>query len=390
MPLTDSQELGAWLRLQSTPGLGRSGQRRLLAALGEPAQVFTHREADWAQIIGQSLAQALAQIPSTWRAQLERTLQWLDGASDRSILTLGDADYPDELLQTEDPPLLLYLAGRRELLARPKLAIVGSRHATLQGCDNAHSFAKAFSDEGFCVVSGMALGIDAAAHEGGLAGPGSTLAVLGTGLDQIYPKRNEPLARRILEHGLLISEYSIGTPALPAHFPVRNRIIAGLSQGCLVVEAALQSGTLITARMASEAGREVFAIPGSIHAPQSRGCHALLRQGAKLVEVAQDVFEELPKTRALAATPRSPNPNTKRSSMPSATLELPFQSAPDMPRGEAGRILSAMGHDPVSLDALLARGGWPTEQLNAELLDLELDGWVERLPGGLVQRRAQA
>ena len=221
------------------------------------------------------------------------------------------------------------------------------------------------------MVSGLALGIDAAAHEGALLGPGSTIAVLGTGLDQLYPRSNKALAHRIADQGLLISELSLGTPPLPPNFPVRNRIIAGLSQGCLVVEAALQSGSLITARLAAEAGREVFAIPGSIHSPMSHGCHALIRQGAKLVEMAADVLEELPPT-ATGAPSRPPPPSTDA----------------EAPVGEGAALLALMGYEPVGLDALLARSGWSTEGLSALLLDLELEGWIARLPGGSFQRRA--
>ena len=218
------------------------------------------------------------------------------------------------------------------------------------------------------MVSGLALGIDAAAHEGGLEGPGSTIAVVGTGLDLVYPKRHLRLARRIAEQGLLVSEYGLGTPPLPAHFPTRNRIIAGLARGTLVVEAALQSGSLITARLAAEAGREVFAIPGSIHAPQSRGCHALLKQGAKLVEQAQDVLEEL----RLPSAPRGPE----------------VESEPSAERPDA--LLDALGYDPVSLDALVARTGIGPAELNAKLLELELGGHVARLPGQLFQRIGSA
>jgi DNA processing protein len=215
------------------------------------------------------------------------------------------------------------------------------------------------------VVSGLALGIDGAAHTGALEGGGSTIAVVGTGLDTVYPKRHEALARRIAEHGAIVSEYPLGTPPLAAHFPQRNRIISGLSQGTLVVEAAVRSGSLITARMAAEQGREVFAIPGSIHAPQSRGCHALIRQGAKLVESAQDILEDL-------------------------RLAEPGRSGPTDPVAGEDSLLSAMGFDPVGLDALQARTGLDTATLQARLLELELDGQVGRLPGGLLQRTGQS
>jgi DNA processing protein len=284
------------------------------------------------------------------------------------LLTLADADYPSQLLATADPPLLLWLQGRRELLAMPSLAIVGSRSPTAQGGDNARAFARALARAGYTIVSGLALGVDAAAHEGALDAEGATIAVVGTGLDQVYPRRNEKLAARLLSaNGLIVSEYSLGTPVLPANFPKRNRIIAGLTRGCLVVEAAVQSGSLITARQAVEAGREVFAIPGSIHSPQARGCHALIRQGAKLVESAEDILEELPPL------------GTKVAAAPEA-VETPH---------EQQALLEAMGFDPVSLDALMARSGWPAAELSAALLELELDGEVARLAGQLFQRRKQ-
>lgn len=370
----DDAELRAWLRLLECPGLGRTGARRLLAGLGGPQEVLASAPSRWAAHVDRRLAAALEQPPAHLEALLERTRHWLAQGPDRSILVLGDEDYPPALLATEDPPLLLYLWGRRELLHRPSLAIVGSRNASNQGCENARAFAQAFSEAGLCVVSGLALGIDAAAHEGALMGAGSTMAILGTGLDQLYPRANLKLAHRIADQGLLISELSLGTPPLPPNFPVRNRLIAGLSQGCLVIEAALQSGSLITARLAAEAGREVFAIPGSIHSPMSHGCHALIRQGAKLVERAADVLEELP--------PLFPGP-------PASPRALPT-TAPAQPTCEAATLLSQMGYDPVNLDTLLARSGWSTERLSALLLDLELDGLVSRLPGGSFQRRAPA
>ncbi|MBB2485281.1 DNA-protecting protein DprA [Mitsuaria sp. WAJ17] len=370
-PPRDPGELSAWLRLVETPGLGRSSLRRLLTAFGEPRAIFQRSPADWSQVVGTQGALALGRPPEHLEALLERTRLWLKEDRRRSLLLLGDPDYPPALLETADPPLLMYLWGQRELLRRPMLAIVGSRNASPQGLDNALTFSRSFSESAYCVVSGLALGIDAAAHEGALSAAGGTLAVLGTGLNQLYPRRNAGLAMRIVEHGLLMSEYALDTPALAPHFPVRNRIIAGLSEGCLVVEAALQSGSLITARLAGEAGREVFAIPGSIHSPLSRGCHALIRQGAKLVESPSDVIEELPRHSSM---PRDE---------PAADTALPDLAG----ASEHQRLLAVMAQEPVSLDALQARGGWPTEQLQALLLDLELDGLVARLPGGLLQRR---
>jgi DNA processing protein len=368
----DRSELAAWLRLLETPGIGLGTARRLLAAAGSPQAVFELPAAALAGICTARHREALTQAPEGLAALIDRTLAWLEEPG-HHLLTLGDADYPPALLQIADPPLLLYLRGRPEVLRRRSLAVVGSRNPTAQGSDNALAFAEALARAGLVVVSGLALGIDAAAHEGALRAGGATIAVVGTGLDQTYPRRNSALAERIVEEGLLVSEYSLGTPVLAANFPRRNRLIAGLAQGCLVVEAALQSGSLITARLAVEAGREVFAIPGSIHSPLARGCHALIRQGAKLVESAQDVLEELP-----GGAPPAPAP-----------LEAPAAAAEfaGLPPAQA-QVLGLMGHDPVSLEALMARGGWAAAELNAHLLELELEGRVARLAGQLFQRRA--
>lgn len=334
--------------------------RRLLAAFGDPAAVLAAPTAARLRAGGPAAA-ALDTPPAGFDDHLAATEAWLAGGPGRVFWTLGDPGYPAPLLETADPPVALFADGDPAWLAQPMLAIVGSRNASAQGLDNARAFAQALGDAGYTVVSGLAAGIDGAAHEGALAGSGGTIAVIGTGPDIAYPARHARLAQRIRERGLILSEYLPGTPPLAANFPPRNRIIAGLSRGTLVVEAALASGSLITARLAAEAGREVFAIPGSIHAPQSRGCHALIRQGAKLVETAADVLEEL------QAPPRQ------------ATLALEPQ--PGDP------LLAALGHDPVTLDALSARTGWSAAALSVRLLELELDGQVARLPGGLFQRR---
>jgi DNA processing protein len=361
----DPDDLDAWLRLLLADGLGRGGVRRLLAACGGPQQVMRAEPALHQRIAGPAAA-ALDAPPAEFDQRLAATRAWLASGAQRAVWALGDPAYPADLLQTADPPLLLFADGDPAWLQRPMLAIVGSRHATAQGLDNARAFARSFSDAGWTVVSGLAAGIDGAAHEGALLGSGGTVAVVGTGLDQVYPARHRALAQRVRERGLILSEYLPGTPPLAQNFPQRNRIIASLSRGTLVVEAALQSGSLITARLASEAGREVFAIPGSIHAPQSRGCHALIRLGAKLVETAQDVLEEL----------RAPAPGQ-------AALALATED--DTPEDP---LLAALGHDPVTLDALGARTGWSAADLNVRLLELELAGQVARLPGGLFQRRA--
>jgi len=361
----------------------------LLAAFGSAQAVFEQSNLTLRQLGSEKLADALQAEPPALAALLQTTRDWLQAGSDRRIATLGDAAYPAALLNIEDPPLMLYMLGTlceradtAATLAR-SLAIVGSRNPTPQGENNARQFAKAFGEAGLCVVSGLALGIDGAAHDGALLGGGDTIAVVGTGLDRVYPKKHLALAHRIARQGMLISEFPLGTPPLTANFPKRNRIISGLSLGTLVVEAALKSGSLITARLASEQGKEVFAIPGSIHSPQSRGCHALIKQGAKLVEVAQDVLEEL--RLAPVSTDRDGG------DFPDLLDMADSANADDaQPGGKQGALLAALGFDPVSLDALQARCGLPTDQLQAQLLELELDGQLARLPGGLFQRLATA
>ncbi|WCM88592.1 DNA-processing protein DprA [Acidovorax sp. NCPPB 3576] len=393
----DRDELAAWLRLALTPGVGNGAARRLLAAFGLPQNLFTASQAALQACATPAQARALGTVPPTLDALVETTWQWLNGAASgqpaRQIVTLGDPAYPPGLLATEDPPLMLYLMGPPRFLSQSALwttercvAIVGSRNPTAQGADHARQFARALRSAHLCIVSGLALGVDAAAHEGALDGGASneagdlpaTIAVVGTGLDRVYPRKNLDLAHRIAQNGVLVSEYPLGTPPLAGNFPKRNRIIAGLSQGTLVVEAALASGSLITARLAAEQGREVFAIPGSIHAPQSRGCHALIRQGAKLVESAQDVLEEL-----RLAPPGVP--------LAASTAEaLSLESDEEESTGEHAALLQALGFDPTGLDALVARTGMGAASLQVALLELELEGQVARLPGGLFQRMGRA
>ena len=369
--MIDRDELAGWLRLLETPKVGRESGRRLLAAFASPQAVFDAPPNALREVVGAAAARAWARPPVELDALIDATLAWLEteaaGAA-RHVVTLGDPQYPAALLETADPPLLFYAQGQLDLLHRPALtvAVVGSRNPTPQGSDNARAFSAHLSRAGLVVVSGMALGIDGAAHEGALEGITGTVAVVGTGLDRVYPRRHLELAQRIACHGVLLSEFAIGTPALPSNFPLRNRIIAGLARGTLVVEAALQSGSLITARLALEAGRDVFAIPGSIHSPLSRGCHALIKQGAKLIDSAQDILDEFgqPSAAAVAAE----------------TLDRPA----------SGSLVQALGFDPVSLDALVARTGRSAADLNGSLLELELDGVVIRLPGQLFQRKGQA
>jgi len=356
-------ELSSWLRLTLVPGVGGEARRALLKAFGLPEAIFAASPRALATVVGEETATRL--LGHDCAAAIDNALEWAAQPGNR-LLTLADADYPQALLDAADPPTLLYLKGRAELLNQPQLAIVGSRNATAQGLRDAEAFAMALGEAGLGTVSGLALGIDAAAHRGALATTAGTVAVIGTGADRLYPARNEALARQIAEQGAVISEFHLGTPALAANFPRRNRIIAGLAKGCLVVEAAPRSGSLITARLAAEAGREVFAIPGSIHSPQSRGCHQLIRQGAKLVETATDILEEL------AWGGRG-----------GSALALP--SAPATP-GE-DHILASMGDGPCSVDVLAARSGLTPGDLLAILLPMELAGRVSQLPGGLYQRQ---
>ena len=375
-------ELAAWLRLASTPGVGRATARRLLKVFGSPERVLAADARALRALVGTDAAQALQDGDSHADPRLAATQRWLDastGSVPHDIVVLGDPRYPSMLLATADPPLLLFTKGRAELLCAPGIAIVGSRRATPQGLDNARMFARFLSERKLTIVSGLALGIDGAAHEGGLDGSGSTVAFVGTGLDRVYPARHAALTQRIAEQGLVASEYPLGTEPLSHNFPRRNRLIAGIAHGTLVVEAAVESGSLITARMAADCGREVFAIPGSIHSPQSRGCHRLIQEGAKLVETGADVLDELSvgvgRARLSAAQPSL-----------FATVE-PEDIAEDPP---CDPLRAALGHDPVTFDTLAARSGLPSEELAARLLDLELAGTVQRLPGGLLQSRSVA
>jgi len=357
--------LASWLRLTLAPGLGPATIRALLKRYGLPEQILSAPRRELASAIPASALEALGS-PSL-DAAVEHALAWSKGPG-CAIVTLGDAAYPGRLLEIPDPPSLLYIRGNPDVLSQPSLAIVGSRNATAQGARNAERFARTFSDAGMTIVSGLALGIDGAAHRGALEGRGSTAAVLGTGVDIVYPARHVDLAEAIAARGALVSEFPLAAQPAAGHFPRRNRLISGLTLGCLVVEAALESGSLITARAALEQGREVFAIPGSIHSPLSKGCHALIKAGAKLVESAEDVLSELS-----ALLPRSGRAPADAS-----------VAGPDAPQDPL--LLKLMGNDPVDVEALRARTGWPAERITAELLQLELAGRVETLAGGLFQR----
>ncbi len=355
-----SPDIESWLSLGLIDGLGDESERRLLVAFGSPADILSANVVALQRVVSKQAADSIAL--GVDKNKLAAALKWLEHPSN-SVITLADPDYPSLLLNIPDPPPLLYLKGRRELLSSPALAVVGSRNATPQGLSNAEAFAAAASNAGFCIISGMALGVDAAAHRGGLRGIAASIAVVGTGLDIIYPARNRELAHELAEKGALISEFPLGTPAIGSNFPRRNRIISGMSRGCLVVEAALQSGSLITARQALEQGRDVFAIPGSIHSPLSRGCHALIKQGAKLVESAQDILEELGYQVTSAATNDAAKTDV-----------------------EDSVLLRYLGHDTRDIDTLCVRSGLTAEAVSAMLLALELDGVVASLPGGRYQR----
>ncbi|OGS74938.1 MAG: DNA protecting protein DprA [Gallionellales bacterium GWA2_55_18] len=370
--MNDDVSLKAWLALSLTRGLGGESARRLLKEFGSPDAVFAASARSLKSIVKAEIAAEIGK--GITDDQIAPALAWLEDGNNH-IATLADSDYPQALLNIPDPPLLLYVKGRLDLLNRPALAIVGSRNATPQGIGNAEAFAKALSDAGLCIVSGMAHGIDAAAHRGALRCQGNncggSIGVVGTGLDKVYPAANRDLAHALAQQGALISEFPLGTPPLAANFPRRNRIISGMCAGSLVVEASLQSGSLITARLALEQGRDVFAIPGSIHAPQSKGCHALIKQGAKLVETAQDILEEL--CGLIVAPARDPD-----------MQEPAIQGADTQDPNSA--LLGHLGFDPTDLDTLGKRSGLTVAELSAMLLMFELEGRISALPGGLYQR----
>lgn len=369
-------DVAAWLRLLATEGVGTQTARDLLTQFGLPEQIFDAGFSALQKHIPEKIARALSgPIPSEIQAHIDQTLAWV-AQENNYVITLGDEDYPQSLLSIADPPVLLYVKGRPAFLNMPAVAIVGSRNASAQGMLNADRFAQNLSEAGLTVVSGLALGIDTGAHTGAIKSAqqgyaGSSIAVIGTGLDIVYPAANRVLAHQIAEVGCIISEYSLGTPAIAHNFPRRNRIISGLSLGVLVVEAAAQSGSLITARSALEQGREVFAIPGSIHSPLAKGCHQLIRQGAKLVESAQDILEEL----------RWQNTDSKNTHSSGVQIAASNLSDPKLQS-----LLENMGHEALSVDQLIVRTGLPVSSVQAALLNLELQGQIETLPGGQIRR----
>ncbi|MEM6818787.1 MAG: DNA-processing protein DprA [Pseudomonadota bacterium] len=363
----DSENLRAWLALHIAPGIGPATQRSLIARFGSArAAVDASATALSAEGIAHAGVDAIKRPDADEIARLEH---WLEAGS-HHLLTPEHPNWPNRLNAIDAAPTVLFAVGDTDLLTMPSLAIVGSRNPTADGKDNAHAFARHLASNGICIVSGLASGIDAAAHEGALDADGATIGVLGTGPDIAYPRVNASLQERIGGHGVVITEYRPGTTAKSGHFPARNRIISGLSLGTLVVEATPRSGSLITARLAGEQGRSVFAIPGSIHNPMARGCHQLIRQGALLVEQARDIFLELGAELGESAT-----------SEPESEMDT---STPDP---DYLRVLEAMDWAPVSLDSLVTRTGLTAAELSSMLLIMELEGTIEQVPGiGFLRR----
>ena len=417
-----AETLRAWLALtRSTPALAPAKLRLLLSAFGDVQALLAQPAHVLAEAAGSEIAQAVrAAARADVGEQYERTLAWCE-LPGNAVLALDDPAYPGALLTMHDPPPLLYVSGLLECLHAPGVAIVGSRNATPQGLDDAARFARVLAGSGLVIVSGLALGVDCAAHRGALQADGATVAVVGTGADLVYPAQHRTRAQEITARGALVSEWPLGTPARPSHFPQRNRLIAGMTKGVLVVEAALRSGSLITARLANEMGRDVFAIPGSIHAPLSRGCHQLIKDGAMLTETPQDVLEALRmgqspsaaaplpdaahsprRTRASrpakAASSREAPPGS--SPRPSAAADTPaapglplFETRPAPPSAAelsdtAARLLQALGHAPAALEILAARTEMTSAALQGALLELELRGYVTALPGGRYVRHS--
>ncbi|MEE8387453.1 MAG: DNA-processing protein DprA [Acidiferrobacterales bacterium] len=365
MELTPALE--CWLRLSRAPGIGSRTLITLLESFDSPENIVGASHAQLSKVLGSNEAVLCAITDAVDAERLALDTEWL-AEEGSHLLVITDDDYPALLREIPDPPALLYIRGDPAVLSLPQLAMVGSRNPTPGGMDNARAFASALAPTGLLVTSGMALGIDTAAHTGALEGGGSTVAVAGTGVDRIYPARNHALAHRIVEQGALVSEFPLATPPLRENFPQRNRIIAGLSLGTIVIEAALRSGSLITARLASEQGREVFAIPGSIHSPQAKGCHQLIRQGAKLVETATDIMEELG---PLVATLR------QLSDKPAAGRH---DNTADF------ELLEYLGFDPIDVNTLVERSGLTAEAISSMLLEMELAGHIQVCAGGKVQR----
>lgn len=351
-----------WLSLSQIEGLGCQTFCQLLKTFGSPSEIYRKKFKELRAVVSEKIALEIGK--GVDQTGLEDTLTWLAQANNH-LVTLADADYPKALLEIADPPPLLYAKGNLALLNKLSIAIVGSRNASVQGEKNAEAFAHGLAEHGLCIVSGLALGIDGAAHRGALKAKGDTIAVVGTGLDMVYPAQHRDLAHQIASSGLIISEFPLGTLSKPQNFPRRNRLISGLSLGCLVVEANLKSGSQITARLSAEQGREVFAIPGSIHSPLAKGCHQLIKQGAKLVDSLQDIVEELNLSKAVSAPVAEENSPTSQ---------------------DQQRLLDAMAYEPISIETLVQLTGLTVSTLSSMLTLLELEGRITGLAGGQYQQ----
>ena len=362
-----------WLALVRVPGLGPQLGQALLSHCGNVEAIFEASPASW-RAAGASDKSVEGLANPDWEA-VEQDLAWLE-AERHCFISIQDADYPESLKEIPSPPLGLFCKGDTDLLGSVQLAMVGSRNPSQTGMDLADDFASTLSRHGLVITSGMAMGVDAIAHEAALRSNGLTVAVCGTGLDRVYPARNKALAHAIADEGLMISEFPTGTPPAKQNFPRRNRIISGLSLGVLVVEAARKSGSLITARQAMEQGREVFAIPGSIHNPLARGCHKLIREGAKLVESAEDILEEL--------APLLPIVDNAAASAPSVSAKSDVSELD----AEYQQLLEAMGFEPLDVNAIVERSGLTAESVSSMLLILELQGRVSLAPGGAYVRNS--
>ncbi|WP_028221530.1 DNA-processing protein DprA [Paraburkholderia oxyphila] len=401
-----ADELSAWLRLANTRGLKPAALRALLGAFGLPQHVLAQPFDALAAAAGYEAAHAVLAPPAANFAQQVGAVAAWCSPPGNALVTLADPAYPPRLLTMPDPPPLLYVKGRLDLLHARSVAVVGSRSATPQALEDATRFARTLAAAGVTVVSGLALGVDGAAHRGALDEPGSTVAITGTGADLVYPAAHHALATEIAARGVLATEWPLGTPARSANFPQRNRVIAALVEGVIVVEAAMRSGSLITARLANEMGRDVFALPGSVHAPLSRGCHRLIKEGAQLVETPEEVLEAL---RFTQPAPRARRPAAPRERSPACAMTLPLEfetqpphlaqdaaqtrppaearRAPTAPLGpEARALLAALGHAPATLEILAQRTDMTEAVLQATLLRLELAGHVSTLPGGRFTR----
>lgn len=358
------ESLADWLTVHHAPGVGATTFHRLLETFATPAQAI---RASSGQLRGLGLGTAaIDALRQPDQATLDRDLEWLQ-APNHHLITCQSANYPPLLLQLPDPPPLLYAQGQPDLLSEPQLAMVGSRNPSASGRQTATDFARHFGAAGLVITSGLALGIDAASHQGALDAGAGTVAVTGTGLDRVYPASHRDLAHAIADNGVLVSEFAIGTPPLAGNFPRRNRIISGLSLGTLIVEAAVRSGSLITARLALEQGREVFAVPGSIHNPLARGCHRLIREGAKLVETAADVIDELAPLAAACST--------------DIETPSPADEAPGF-GDDYRQLLDNMGFDEISIDQLVDNSGLTPAEVSSMLLQLEMGGHVAANHGG--------